>query len=235
MTVRLFIDGELKKDVQVTLTDNQHHYLLHVMRSHVGDNVLLFNGQEGEWLAVVSEISKKKTVLSVVENTRLQSEEELSDVWLCFAPIKKDNMEFIIQKATELGVSVLQPVITRRTVVGKVNPDKMRLQAIEAAEQCERLSVPLIKDAITFDNLLKKFDSERILYYLDERGEGRDLKLQDKSAYLVGPEGGFDADELKKLRSFAFASPVHLGRRILRAETACVTILSIHNHLCGWR
>lgn len=235
MTVRLFVDAKLQKDVQVTLTDNQHHYLAHVMRAQMGDDVLLFNGQDGEWRAVVSEISKKKTLLTVAENTRLQTEENLSDVWLCFAPVKKDNMEFIIQKATELGVSVLQPVVTRRTVVGKVNSDKMRLQAIEAAEQCERLSIPLIKDAITFDNFLKTFDSDRILYYLDERGDGQDLKLQDKTAYLVGPEGGFDADELKKLRTFSFALPVHLGRRILRAETACVTILSIHNHLCGWR
>ena len=235
MSVRLFVDVDLNENAEVVLTDNQHHYLAHVMRGQIGDNVLLFNGKDGEWKAVVSEISKKKTLLNVLENTRLQCEENLSDVWLCFAPIKKDNMEFVIQKATELGVSVLQPVITHRTVVGKVNTDKMRLQAVEAAEQCERLSIPSIKDAITLDNLLKNIDSDRTLYFLDERGEGQELLFGEKVAYLIGPEGGFDSDELKKMRSFKGAMALHLGRRILRAETACVAILSIHNHLSGWR
>ena len=201
MSVRLFVDVDLKNDVKIDLIDNQHHYLTHVMRRKTGDNVSLFNGRDGEWNAVIAEISKKKTQLTVLENTRLQTEENLSDVWLCFAPIKKDNMEFVVQKATELGISVLQPVITRRTVVGKVNVDKMRLQAIEAAEQCERLSIPLIKDAITLDNLLKNIDSGRRLYFLDERGDGQKLSVENKVAYLVGPEGGFDADELKKMRS----------------------------------
>lgn len=235
MAVRLFVDVDLRPDVQVVLTDNQHHYLAHVMRAQLNDTLLLFNGRDGEWKAVITDISKKKTLLNVVENTRTQDEENLSDVWLCFSVIKKDNMEFIVQKATELGVSVLQPVITHRTVVGKVNTDKMRLQAIEASEQCERLSIPLIKDVITLDNLLKTIDKGRKLYFLDERGSGLDLHLEDKVAYLVGPEGGFDADELKKLRLFEYGTPLHLGRRILRAETACLSILSVHNHLSGWR
>lgn len=234
MAIRLFTELPLFFDAQISLIDNQHHYLAHVMRGQVGDNLLLFNGLDGEWNAVIEEVSKKKTLLKVLEQTRLQSEEQLSDVWLCFAPIKKDNMELIVQKATELGVSVLQPVITRRSVVSKVNIDKMRLQAIEAAEQSERLSIPSIKELITLDNLLKNIDCDRALYFLDERGAGKSLQIKDKLAFLVGPEGGFDSEELKKLRSFDKAEPLHLGRRILRAETACISILSVYNHLVGW-
>ena len=234
MTIRLFVEVPLNSNVEVILIDNQHHYLAHVMRAQIGDDVLLFNGQDGEWKAVIEEISKKKTVLRVSENTRLQSEEKLSDVWLCFAAIKKDNMEFIVQKATELGVSVLQPVITHRTIVSKVSVEKMQLQAIEAAEQCERLSVPIIKEAVSLDKLLSSWDVERRLYILDERGSGENLKLADKMAYLVGPEGGFDALELQKIRSFEFVNALHFGRRILRAETACLAVLSIHNYLSGW-
>ena len=234
MGIRLFVDVVLDSDLKVVLTDNQHHYLAHVMRSQVGDNVLLFNGKDGEWKAVVEEISKKKTFLRVLENTRLQSEEKLSDVWLCFSPIKKDNMELIIQKTTELGVRVLQPVMMHRTVAGKINTEKMRLQAIEAAEQCERLSLPLINEPITLDHLLKTVAKDRKFYFLDERGEGASFNAKGKTAYLVGPEGGFDVEELKKLRSFEFATPLHLGRRILRAETACIAVLSVHNHLSGW-
>ena len=234
MTIRLFVEVPLNSNVEVILIDNQHHYLAHVMRAQIGDDVLLFNGQDGEWKAVIEEISKKKTVLRVLENTRLQREEKLSDVWLCFAAIKKDNMEFIVQKATELGVSVLQPVMTRRTVVGKINVEKMYSQAIEASEQCERLSVPQINEPVSLDKLLETWDTSRTLYVLDERGDGVALKQTDKMAYLVGPEGGFDTLELQKIRSADFVNALHFGRRILRAETACLAVLSIHNYLSGW-
>ncbi len=235
MTIRLFVDVPLSFNQSVVLTDNAHHYLAHVMRCVVGDEVLLFNGKDGEWLARIEKIAKKELSLSVVKNTRLQSEESLADVWLCFSVIKKDNMEFIIQKATELGVAVLQPVITRRTVVGHINTQKMRLQAIEAAEQSERLTVPKINEAVSLDKMLDNWDKSRTLYFLDERTAGDALKLKEKVAYLVGPEGGFDESELKKMRLLDFACAVHFGRRILRAETACVTVLSVDGFLRGWK
>ena len=235
MTVRLFVDFPLQQKGQVILSDNPYHYLAHVMRANVGDEVLLFNGKDGEWSTEIEKITKKEIFLNVVKNTCLQSEEKMSDVWLCFAPVKKDKMDFIIQKATELGVNVLQPVITHRTVAGHINPDKMRLQATEAAEQCERLSVPKINETVSLDNLLGAWEKDRILYYLNERGQGDALKKAEKVAYLVGPEGGFDEQEIEKLAHFKNAVSIHLGRRILRAETACITALVLHNNLCGWK
>ena len=235
MTAGLFVDLPLQIEQSVVLTDNAYHYLAHVMRVGVGDSILLFNGIDGEWSAEIEKITKKEINARLIKNTRLQSEEKKSDVWLCFAPVKKDKMDFIIQKATELGVDVLQPVITRRTVAGHINTTKMQLQAIEASEQCERLTVPEIKEAVSLDLLLDKWEKGRTLYYLNERGEGDNLVKKEKVAYLVGPEGGFDASELQKISRLKDAVSVHLGRRILRAETACVVILAIHNHLCGWK
>ena len=234
MTIRIFVPDDLENGLTVLLNPAQHHYLLHVMRCQVGDNILLFNGKDGEWLSVIEKISKKEACLKVLEITRLQSEEKKSDVWLCFSPIKRDNMEFIVQKATELGVSVLQPVIMRRTVVSKVNLEKMKLQAIEASEQSERLSVPVINEVLPLDKLLGCWDESRTLYFLDERNDGENWEKTDKIAYLVGPEGGFDPEELQKLRALSFPKALHLGRRILRAETACLSVLSVHNHLTGW-
>ncbi|MBE6449807.1 MAG: 16S rRNA (uracil(1498)-N(3))-methyltransferase [Alphaproteobacteria bacterium] len=234
MVVRLFVDDELSVDADVALVDNQHHYLAHVMRSEIGDAVLLFNGKDGEWSAVIEDISKKKTLLKIEKQTRKQNEENLSDVWLCFSLIKKENMHLIIQKATELGVSVLQPVISHRSVVSNVSVEKMRLQAIEAAEQSERLSVPQINEAISMKKMIENWDLDRKLYFLDERGEGEILVHSSKVAYLVGPEGGFDIQELDLMRGLKFATPLHFGRRILRAETACFAVLSVHNYLSGW-
>lgn len=233
--IRLFTQSELNENVPVILTDNQHHYLAHVMRCRRGDDILLFNGKDGEWIGQITDISKKQTQVLVKENTRLQSQEALSDVWLCFAAIKKDNMDFVIQKATELGVSVLQPVLTHRTVVSHINTEKMRMQAVEAAEQSERLSVPLIKEPISLDKLLDNWDDTRTLYYLDERGAGQAFKAKEKVAYLVGPEGGFDTAEFEKMRLLKYAEPLHFGRRILRAETAAVTVLSVDVFLRGWK
>lgn len=235
MTVRLFIDSPLQLNQEVILTENAYHYLVHVMRSVVGDDVLLFNGKDGEWSSKIEKISKKEIALRLIKNTRLQSEEKKTDTWLCFAPVKKDKMDFIVQKATELGVDVLQPVLTRRTVVGHVNTDKMRLQAIEAAEQCERLSVPQIRQEVSLDELLEKWEKGRTLYYLNERGHGNSFEKKKKVAYLVGPEGGFEAQEIEKIGLLKDAQSLHLGRRILRAETACIAVLAIHNHLCEWK
>ena len=233
MTLRLFVENKLTSSVQVILNESQSHYLAHVMRVRLNDEVLLFNGTDGEWKSKVAGISKKSVVLDVIEQTRKQDKD--SDVWLCFAPVKKDNTDLIVQKATELGVARLCPVITKRTITNKVNTDRMHLLAIEASEQSERLSVPKISDPQKLDVLLKNWDDTRTLYYLSERQDTKVVnEFSRKAAFLVGPEGGFDEDEIKKLSAFSCATPVHLGRRILRAETACVASLVIWNQSQGW-
>ena len=165
----------------------------------------------------------------------MQEEEKPLNVWLCFAPIKKDNMDFVVQKATELGVDQLVPVMTRRTVC-KVNTERMRAQVIEAAEQCERLSVPVVKDPVKWETFLAAFPDDRTLYFLNERGAGvLSAKAKEGAAFLVGPEGGFDEKELTALSAMPQAISMHLGRRILRAETASLVVLACYNQLLGWK
>lgn len=234
MAIRLYIDQPLNAKQSVVLTDNQVHYLYHVMRGVSGDMIHLFNGRDGEWQAALTELKKNKGVAVCEKQIRKQSADMVLDAWLCFAPIKKDNMDFVVEKATELGVSVLQPVTTRRTINHRVNVDKMQAQATEAAEQSERLTVPQVREPVPLEKLLTTWDDRRILYYLNERGQGYPLTAAHRSvAFLVGPEGGFDASELDLLSKFQAVS-LNLGRRILRAETASITILANWNHCLSW-
>lgn len=234
MIPRLFIQSELSKGAQIYLSDAQSHYLSHVLRVQTGDDVLLFNGQDGEWRSPVTQIGKKQVVLQVSEQTRQQ--EKKSEVCLCFAPVKKDCTDLIIQKATELGVGKISFVRTKRTNTTKINMQRMNLLAIEAAEQSERLDVPEINDSQTLNYLLQSWDKTRPLYYLSERQDA--AKVSDFSArcaFLVGPEGGFEDQELLKLSQCPFAKPIHLGRRILRAETACIAAMVLWNEWNGWQ
>ncbi len=233
--IRLFVPSDLKMQHLVSLNDNQIHYLFHVMRMKAGENILLFNGRDGEYRAVLTELSKNKGTARCETQTRAQAEEKPLNVWLCFAPIKKDNMDFVVQKATELGVDVLWPVMTKRTVC-KVNVERMRAQAAEAAEQCERLSIPVVKEPVKWDAFLSDFPTDRTLYFLNERGEGvLSANAKNGVAFLVGPEGGFDEKELMALSAMPQAVSMHLGRRILRAETASLVVLACYNQLLGWK
>lgn len=233
--IRLFVSNDLTQGAQFPATEPQYHYLAHVMRAAIGDDVLLFNGRDGEWQAKIVEITKKTLVFMPERQTRPQSDEAPATSTLYFAPIKKDKMEFVIQKATELGVGTLCPVLTAHAVVDKVNPDKMHLQAVEAAEQSERLSVPEVLPLVSLKQLLATWQSGT-LYVLSERDESTDtIDANAPAAFLVGPEGGFAKEELMLLKSHPFVRFIHLGRRILRAETASVAILSVWNHLTGWR
>ena len=233
--IRLFVPSDLKMQQLVLLNENQIHYLFHVMRMKAGENILLFNGRDGEYRAVLTELSKNKGTARCETQTRVQEEEKPLNVWLCFAPIKKDNMDFVVQKATELGVDQLVPVMTRRTVC-KVNTERMRAQVIEAAEQCERLSVPVVKDPVKWETFLVDFPDDRTLYFLNERGAGvLSAKAKEGAAFLVGPEGGFDEKELAALSAMPRAVSMHLGRRILRAETASLVVLACYNQLLGWK
>jgi 16S rRNA (uracil1498-N3)-methyltransferase len=206
-----------------------------------GDEVLVFNGRDGEWRGRIEDLRKKGGALSLVERTRAQ--ERSPDLWLAFAPAKRGTPELVARAATELGVSALQPVTTRRTVVGRVNTERLRANAVEAAEQCGRLTVPAVLKPIALDTLLADWPADRRLMLCDETGGGvpiaQALSAQDRAApwaVLVGPEGGFDPSELDVLGKQPIVTSVGLGPRILRAETAAIAALACWQALVGdWR
>jgi len=235
--VRLFVTAALADGARVVPDDGQAHYLLHVMRAKAGDRVSLFNGRDGEWLAQIAEVSKRSCALQCEKQTRAQS--GTPDIWLCFAPIKKTPADYVVQKATELGVRALQPVFTRRTIVTRINEERMTANAIEAAEQSDRLTVPEIREAVTLDKLLKAWPAERRILFCDEGGDAKPIaeaaRNINESAYaiLTGPEGGFDPAERDLIRSHAFVTPVTLGPRILRADTAALASLAVLQAMKG--
>jgi 16S rRNA (uracil1498-N3)-methyltransferase len=235
--VRLHVDAALSGGARVVLDEAQAHYLLHVMRAKTGAMVSLFNGRDGEWLARIAETAKRNCTLACEKQTRTQ--DETPDVWLCFAPIKKTPADYVVQKATELGVRALQPVFTRRTIVTRINEERMRANAVEAAEQSERLTIPEIREATTLDKLLRAWPRERSVLFCDEGGEAQSIakaaaKIETNSiAILTGPEGGFDPVERDAIRSQSFVVPVTLGPRILRADTAAIASLAIWQALRG--
>jgi 16S rRNA (uracil1498-N3)-methyltransferase len=238
--IRLFVERELDEEQSLHLGPGHTHYLVNVMRAKAGDGLRVFNGRDGEWSATVVSASKRGCELAC--GRRLRPQSAAPDLWLAFAPIKKTPADYVVQKATELGVSLLQPVITRRTIVSRVNSERMRANAIEASEQSGRLDVPATKDAISLEKLLHAWPNERRLVYCDEAGEGAPVAgalaaLPDgPMAILTGPEGGFDAVERDRLRALPFVLPISLGRRILRADTAALAALAIWQSVRGdWR
>jgi 16S rRNA (uracil1498-N3)-methyltransferase len=236
--VRLFVEHPLGEGARVALSAPQAHYLLHVMRARHGDRVSLFNGRDGEWLASVTESTRRTCVLACKRQTREQVRDD--DLWLLFAPIKKTPADYLAQKATELGVCVLQPVITHRTIVHRVNVERMRANAIEAAEQSGRLTVPEIRPPMELTRLLNQWPKARNLLFCDEGGAAPILEALQKLpngswAVLTGPEGGFDEDERGMVRALASTVPASLGKRILRADTAALAALAIWQAQCGKR
>jgi 16S rRNA (uracil1498-N3)-methyltransferase len=239
--LRLFVDASLFSGANVTIEGAQAHYLLHVMRARTGDKVRLFNGRDGEWRAEIIEAGRRN--LKLVCNARIEPQTEVPDLWLAFAPIKKTPADYVAQKATELGVRVLQPVLTRRTVARRVNPDRLRANAIEAAEQSGRLSVPEIREMQELDALLREWPRERRLLFCDEAGgapiaDALTGARGQRSTWgvLTGPEGGFAPEERALIRDLPFALPVTLGPRIVRADTAALGALAIWQAICGdWR
>lgn len=234
---RLFVTADLTAGAVLDLPREQAHYLTTVMRAREGEAVLLFNGRHGEWRAVIARLGKAAATLAVEAATRPQAAEP--DLWLLAAPIKKERIDLVAEKASELGASALWPVFTRRTVMGRVNADRLAAHLVEAAEQCERLSVPDLLPPCPLDKALAGWDPQRILLFLDETGGGPPLAqvlagLPDgKLAVLVGPEGGFDPAEREVLARLPFARPVSLGPRILRAETAAIAALAVVQALRG--
>ena len=234
---RLFTDTPLPGVGRVFLTADQTHYLHRVLRLDTGAPVALFNGVDGEWRCTIAEMARSACILAVDRQLREQTPEP--DLWLIYAPMKKNRMDFLVEKATELGVSCLWPVLTRNTDAGRVNTDRVRAQAIEAAEQCERLSVPIVEKAIALPKLLANWPEERPLLVADETGGGTPVAEVVKSlagracAIVIGPPGGFDASELDVLRKQPFVSTIGLGPRILRAETAALSVLAVWQAVAG--
>jgi 16S rRNA (uracil1498-N3)-methyltransferase len=233
---RLFVAADLAEGAAVPLTGDQVHRLAHVLRLRAGAPVAVFNGRDGEWAATVANLSKGRGGLAVGRRLRVQAAGP--DVWLLFAPIKHGPIDWLVEKGTELGAAVLWPVFTRRTVASRVNPERLAVRAVEAAEQCERLTVPELRPATTLDRLLDAWPDGRRLLVLDETGSGAPIAeaaatAAGPAALLVGPEGGLAPEERAALYKRPFVTNVGLGPRILRAETAAVAALACWQALAG--
>ena len=236
--VRLYVDCELSLNIEIEINKNQAHYLSRVMRSTLGDLIDVFNGRNGEWQCRIGQISKSNVRL--VPYQQLKQQTLAKGPSLAFAPIKKARTDFIVEKATELGVSSLCPVFTANTDTNRVKVDRLQMIAIEAAEQCRRLDIPEVKASTHLQKFLENYPSHHHLFVLDETGNADPLPdvINSKNnieniCFLIGPEGGFQSSELDALRKLPFATMVGVGPRILRAETAVVAALSCWQAMTG--
>jgi 16S rRNA (uracil1498-N3)-methyltransferase len=241
---RLYVEDVLAAGSRLGLAAAQAHYLRNVLRLKSGDTVLLFNGRDGEWRAVIDALGRSDGAVAVESCTRAQADEP--DIWLLFAPLKRAPLDFLVQKAVELGVSSLRPVLTRYTDVSRVNTDRIRANIAEAAEQCGRLTLPEIESPRRIDALLADWPAGRRLIVCAESGPAPPLQavLMDAQppspdadwALLTGPEGGFAPEELDALGKLPFVTAACLGPRILRAETAALAALACWQAVLGdWR
>ena len=223
---RLFVETGLAAGVRIQVDAAQANYLGNVMRMKAGDRLLIFDGASGEWLAEIAEAGKKRMTLAVVEPTKPQ--EAVPDLWLAFAPVKKGRVDWLVEKAVELGVARLLPVVTQRTIVDKLNLDRMRAHIVEAAEQCGRTALATIDEPIKLDTFLKTRDPARTLYFADETGgaPAATAFASGPAMVLIGPEGGFTPEEAAAIRSAPNAKAISLGPRILRAETAALAAIA---------
>jgi len=221
---RLFVPGPLAEGASVPLEGGQAHYLGKVMRVSPGDAVILCDDETGEWLARVAEAGKRDVVLSVEQ--RLRVREGVPDFWLCAALTKKAAFDLVIEKATELGVAALMPVLTRRCVADKLNPERARTIMIEAAEQCARTALPMLAEPAPLAALLREWPAGRRIFFADEEGgvpaASAFAMESGPAALLIGPEGGFDDAERTMIRAHPAAIAITLGPRVLRAETAAI-------------
>ena len=257
---RLFVDAPLAVGATLSLEAPQAHYLVDVLRLKEGDGVLVFNGRDGEWRAALAAVSKKKFALRVNEQTRAQTQP--ADLHYLFAPIKRARLDYMVQKAVEMGASKLVPVITRHTNAERVNVARMQANAVEAAEQCGILNLPEIVEPVALDKAVAALEPERLLVFCDEEappggpvaqfaekaGLGRPSgpidgnKCTDNRsssvmlAALIGPEGGFSDDERRLMMARPNTRRISLGPRILRADTAAVAALALIQATLGdWR
>jgi 16S rRNA (uracil1498-N3)-methyltransferase len=227
---RLFVAPPLAQGAAVTVEGNQAHYLTKVMRVAPGDAVILCDDETGEWAARAVEVGKRAVVLEPVE--RLRVREAVPDFWLCPALLKKDRFDLVLEKATELGVAEIRPLVTRRCVADKLNLDRARTVVVEAAEQCARTALPLLTAPVPLEALLREWPADRVMFFADELGgapaaEGFAHSRGARAALLTGPEGGFDDAERAAVRALPRAVPISLGPRILRGETAAIAAVAL--------
>jgi len=237
MIPRLYVQDPLGSGLRVGLGRDRAHYLKNVLRRAAGDEVGLFNGRDGEWLGRIAEFAKNAASIALDRQRRPQTAGP--DLWLAFAPIKRARIDMLAEKATELGCSVLLPVMTRRAEAQRVNSERLAAIAVEAAEQTERLDVPEIRAPVALDRLLASWPEGRTLFVCAEAGAATPIAdavragIGRPAGFLIGPEGGFDPAELDRLRKVPFAVPVGLGPRLLRAETAALAALACWQALAG--
>lgn len=235
--IRLFVKSALSSHAKIGVNEQQAHYLAHVMRVKEGDGVLLFNGMDGEWQAHVSYPKKHQPVLACGRQTRTQTTP--SPLRLFFAPIKRGHGDMVIEKATELGATRLSPILTQHTIISRVPTDRYEAIAIEAAEQCERLSVPTIDPPQKLADVLAELNSSDILILCAEQGEAKSFAQvvmetkQPMAGILVGPEGGFSGEEFALFKQQLNIVPAHLGNQILRADTAAIAALALYQSHSG--
>lgn len=239
---RLHVETALVAGQAIALVETQAHYLARVMRLQSGDAARLFNGRDGEWSATL-EVTGKRVSATPSRQTRAQPASPETAPKLLFAPLKKTRTDFAVEKATELGVSVLQPITTSYTQTHRIRVDRLAATALEAAEQTERMDLPEVRDICTLDQAINTWDAGQPLLFCDEAGDAapmasalEKLKPENGGGILIGPEGGFSPGEREMLRSYAFIVPVSLGPRILRAETAIAASLTIWQAMVGdWK
>lgn len=235
---RLFVPGPLAAGASIAVEGNPAHYLAKVMRVGEGDAVVLCDDVTGEWAARVIAVGKREVALETVE--KLREREPVPDFWLCPALLKKDRFDLVLEKATELGVRAIRPVVTRRCVADKLNLERARTIVTEAAEQCARTALPELAEPLKLDALLAGWPPERALFFADELGGAAAGEAfaahSDRAALLVGPEGGFDDAERAAIRAHPAARAISLGPRILRGETAAIAATALWMAMAGdWR
>ncbi|MES2698163.1 MAG: 16S rRNA (uracil(1498)-N(3))-methyltransferase [Pseudomonadota bacterium] len=232
---RLFVSQPLAQGAPVALDGPQAHYLARVMRVGEGDAVILCDNVTGEWAARVVQAGKRDVVLEPVE--LLRPREDVPDFWLCPALVKKDRFDLVLEKASELGVGRIAPVVTRRCVADKLNPDRARVILTEAAEQCARTALPELGELAKLDALLRDWPQDRALFFADEMGGAPAASAfaahTGPAALLTGPEGGFDDAERAAIRAHPAARPISLGPRILRGETAAIAATALWMGVAG--
>lgn len=234
---RLYCGTPLRAGAEIRPGRDESHYLVSVMRRKAGDKVRLFNAQDGEWSAVIIAADRKGVVLQAGD--KLRAAQGVPDLDLLFAPVKKTRTDFIVEKATELGARRIRPVLTQRTIAGKVRIDRLAALAREAAEQTERFDLPEIFEAEKLSAVLDGWPTDRILIFCDEAGDALPMaealrdRVINRAAILIGPEGGFTPEERERIRSLPSALPVSLGPRILRADTAALAALTLWQSGCG--
>lgn len=229
---RIFVNDSLQQNGIHMLNATQTHYLKNVLRKKIADEIRIFNGKDGEWLANINTIQKNSSSIKISKLLHPQPPQK-SGLILCFAPIKNHQFQYLIQKATELGISAFQPIQTQRTIINKINAERINANIIEASEQCERLDIPQLQPMTKLSKFLQQISPENFLLFADESTSEQSLKhcpadiFAQNSAYLlIGPEGGFTEEERELIRTHRKTFCFGLGPRILRAETAAISAIA---------